>query len=47
MGDQFNALFDTVEEQIRDNANLSLKAEIQTVVNKEEIKVNSTDIQCI
>ena len=40
-------MFDAVKEWIRDNANLSLKAEIQMVANKEEIQVNSSDIQCI
>ena len=46
MGNEFDGLFATVKERIQDNANLSLKAEIQTVVNKEEIFVNTSNIKC-
>ena len=46
MGDEFDGLFATVKERIRDNANLSLKAEIQTVANKEEILVITSGIKC-
>ena len=46
MGDQFDELFDIVKERIRDNANLSLKAKIQTAANKKDIQVNASDIQC-
>ena len=47
MEDLFDALFDAAKERIRDNANLSLKNKTQTVANKEDILVNSTNIQCI
>ena len=46
MGDEFDELLVTVKERFRDNANLSLKAKIQTVASKEDIYVNASNILC-
>ena len=35
MGGEFDTVFDVVKERIRDNAHLSLKAEVQSQANKE------------